>query len=219
MLFKPSFLLLLGSYLASSSASIVVSAEEKLNTFVHTTDRCTSIVVSKGAGVEGPMTTHTADCADCDFRINKVAAADWPAGSVRTLYQYKGSYPATVVSDRGKTWHPDNLEGTPEQVEQWKEFETSLVTGHIPQVQTLPPSPPSITPLCVFFLSSKVPMIFYMRFLRAFRNGGTNPYRLISAGREFISLRAFLYLFAALSASLSLSMPPFSLYGSNKKLK
>lgn len=80
------------------------------------------------------MTTHTADCADCDFRINKVPAADWPAGSERTLYQYKGSYPATVTQDRGKTWHPDNLEGSPEQIAEWKEFETSLVTGRIPQV-------------------------------------------------------------------------------------
>mgnify|MGYP003384935207 CR=1 FL=1 len=133
---KPTFFLLLGSYLTAAAASIVVSAEEKLNTAVFTSDRCTSIVVSKGAGVEGPMTTHTADCADCDFRINKVPAADWPEGSMRTLYQYKGSYPATVASDRGKTWHPDNLEGSPEQVEEWREFETSLVTASIPQVRT-----------------------------------------------------------------------------------
>jgi hypothetical protein len=137
MLIKPSFFLLLGCYLAATSASIVVSAEEKLNTLVQTTDRCTSILVSKSAGVEGPMTTHTADCAECDFRIAKVPAADWPEGSMRTLYQYRGGYPATVVTDRGKTWHPDNLEGSPEQVEKWKEFETTLVTGQIPQVRTL----------------------------------------------------------------------------------
>ena len=167
VMMKRTLLLLLGSVLATSvSGSIVVTAQEKLDTVVHPTDKCTSIVVAKGAGVEGPMTTHTADCADCDFRINKVAAADWPEGSTRTLYQYKGSYPATVVSDRGKTWHPDNLEGSPEQISQWKEFETSLVTGVIPQVR---PFSLAILLLCPFLsvhtLWLKVPMIFYMRFL------------------------------------------------------
>ena len=81
------------------------------------------------------MTTHTADCAECDFRISKVPAADWPEGSKRVLYQYRSSYPATVASDRGTTWHPDNLEGTPDQIAAWKEFETSLITGEIPQVR------------------------------------------------------------------------------------
>lgn len=132
---KPTLLLLVGSYLAAASASMVISAEQKLDTTVYTTDKCTSIIVAKGAGVEGPMTTHTADCADCDFRINKVPAMDWPKGSTRKLYQYRGSYPATVVSDRGKTWHPDNLEGTPQQIDQWKEMEKTMVTGVIPQVR------------------------------------------------------------------------------------
>jgi hypothetical protein len=36
------------------------------------TDRCTTIVVGPKAGIEGPMTTHTADCANCDFRVAKV---------------------------------------------------------------------------------------------------------------------------------------------------
>jgi len=35
-------------------------------------DKCTAIVVGPKAGIEGPMTTHTADCGDCDFRISKV---------------------------------------------------------------------------------------------------------------------------------------------------
>lgn len=38
------------------------------------TDRCTTIIVGPKAGVEGAMTTHTADCLNCDFRINKVGA-------------------------------------------------------------------------------------------------------------------------------------------------
>jgi hypothetical protein len=37
------------------------------------TDRCTSIIVGPKAGVEGAMTTHTADCLNCDFRVGKVS--------------------------------------------------------------------------------------------------------------------------------------------------
>ena len=78
------------------------------------------------------MATHTADCSDCDFRIAKTPAKDWPAGAVRALYQYKNNYPATIASDRGSTWHPDNLEGTEEQKKAWGT--ESIITGHIPQV-------------------------------------------------------------------------------------
>ena len=38
-------------------------------------DRCTAILVAPGASENGAsMTTHNADCAECDWRINKVAA-------------------------------------------------------------------------------------------------------------------------------------------------
>jgi hypothetical protein len=37
-------------------------------------DKCTSIAVGPKAGSEGPMNTHTSDCGDCDFRINKVCS-------------------------------------------------------------------------------------------------------------------------------------------------
>ena len=95
-------------------------------------DKCTSIVVGPAAGTTGAMATHLADCSDCDFRINKVPAKDWPAGSMRPLYQYKGNYPATLTSRRGETWHPSNLEGTPDQLAAWGA--ESIITGYIPQV-------------------------------------------------------------------------------------
>jgi hypothetical protein len=74
-------------------------------------EKCTTIVVSKGAGAEGPMTTHTADCANCDFRVNKVPPTDWKEGEQRALYVYKGSYPSQVIENRGTTWSASNLEG------------------------------------------------------------------------------------------------------------
>jgi hypothetical protein len=112
-------------------------------------DRCTTIILGKAAGVDGPMTTHTADCSECDFRINKVPAQDHPAGSMRALYEYKGDYPATIASDRGTTWHPDNLEGTVEQKTAWGTV--SKITGYIPEVRF-----PSCSSVIVPFLRSPV---------------------------------------------------------------
>ncbi len=98
-------------------------------------DRCTAIVVAPKASVGGPMTTHTNDCSDCDFRVSKVPARDWPAGSMRPLYLLRSTYPSQISEDRGDTWKIDNLEGTSEQVKTWSTDETfTQVTGYIPQV-------------------------------------------------------------------------------------
>jgi len=49
------------------------SIEINENAIAIGTDQCTAIAVSKGATSDGStMTTHTADCFDCDWRINKV---------------------------------------------------------------------------------------------------------------------------------------------------
>ena len=52
-----------------SSAIVVKCIEKQL---IDVEDRCTTIAVGPGAGVDGPMATHTSDCSDCDFRVNKV---------------------------------------------------------------------------------------------------------------------------------------------------
>jgi hypothetical protein len=95
-------------------------------------DKCTTIVVGGTAGINGPMNTHTSDCADCDFRINKVPARDWPAGAKRPLYLYKSNYPMMVIPDRGDTWASSNLEGSADQLAVWN-TETPT-TGFVPQV-------------------------------------------------------------------------------------
>lgn len=65
-------------------------------------------------------------------RIGKVPARDWPEGTQRPLYLYKGTYPSTVSSNRGQTWMPSNLEGSAEQLSSWGQ--ESSTTGYIPQV-------------------------------------------------------------------------------------
>lgn len=59
-------------------------------------------------------------------------ATDWTAGTKRPLYIYRGPYPAVVSPHRGTTWHPSNLEGTPEQLAAWGQ--ESTITGYVPQV-------------------------------------------------------------------------------------
>lgn len=54
--------------------SSVVAPQVESGRSVLGEDKCTTIVVGPKAGIEGPMTTHTSDCADCDFRISKVTS-------------------------------------------------------------------------------------------------------------------------------------------------
>ncbi len=63
-------------------------------------DRCTATALSKGAGANGPMTTHNMDCLNCDFRINKVPAKDWPDGSMRAIPLLRETYPQLVEENR-----------------------------------------------------------------------------------------------------------------------
>eukprot|EP01036_Dinobryon_divergens_P024922 gene24922-33415_t len=114
-------------------------------------DKCTAIAVGRKGTADGScMNTHTADCAECDWRINKVPAMDWPEGSQRPVYVLTGEYPRQVRSDRGFTWTKENLEnasshgsafggrlGVSEaQREQWRQVEVDKrsILGYIPQV-------------------------------------------------------------------------------------
>lgn len=112
-----------------------VSAADLGTPWPRTPDRCTSIAVGKLATVDGSvMNTHTADCEDCDWRINKVPARDWPEGSQRPIYLLTGSYPLHVREDRGFTWTKENLENIPQFLPTW-ERETGEILGYIPQVK------------------------------------------------------------------------------------
>lgn len=97
-------------------------------------DKCTAILVGRSATIDGStMTTHTADCAECDWRINKVPARDWPEGSQRPIYLLTGAYPRQVREDRGATWSVDNLENIPEHRASWEKMKGPII-GYIPQV-------------------------------------------------------------------------------------
>jgi hypothetical protein len=58
--------------------------------------KCTSIGVGRLASADGStMATHNADCLDCDFRLGKVPARDWPEGSMRPVVKFRAEYPRT----------------------------------------------------------------------------------------------------------------------------
>jgi dipeptidase len=98
-------------------------------------DRCTTIAVGPGGSTDGgAMNTYNADCADCDFRVNKVPARDWAPGSMRPVYQTFSPYPARVRNDRGRTWRADNLEDLPQRAEWETSAPSQTVLGYIPQV-------------------------------------------------------------------------------------
>ncbi|CAM9381917.1 unnamed protein product, partial [Ascophyllum nodosum] len=74
-------------------------------------------------------------CLDCDFRLGRVPARDWPPGSERPVVKFRAQYPRTVSEDRGDTWTPDNLDDELPQRHHWmaKSWRGDMVLGHIPQ--------------------------------------------------------------------------------------
>ena len=99
------------------------------------TDRCTTMIVGpKGSADGSTMTTHTADCAECDFRLARVPAKDWPEGAMRPVYLFASAYPRRVEVGRSPTWAPENLDRTLPQHREWTKEGFSKIVGHIPQV-------------------------------------------------------------------------------------
>ncbi|CAM9381692.1 unnamed protein product [Ascophyllum nodosum] len=108
-----------------------------LDAGLRTVSACTTIAVGKNASADGStMCTHNADCLDCDFRLGRVPARDWPPGSERPIVKFRAQYPRTVSKDRGDTWTPDNLDDELPQRDHWmaKSWREDMVLGHIPQV-------------------------------------------------------------------------------------
>lgn len=97
------------------------------------TDKCTTIAVGKKATVDGStLLGYTADCAECDWRVNKVPAQDYVDGTMRPIYLITGSYPRQVREDHGYTWSVDNLEESPFR-NAWSKMKGEII-GYIPQV-------------------------------------------------------------------------------------
>ena len=57
---------------ASGGGEVRMIKDNELDTIGPESDKCTTMITGKSAGKHGPMTTHTADCADCDFRMNRM---------------------------------------------------------------------------------------------------------------------------------------------------
>ena len=108
---------------------------EQISEYIGNKDRCTTIAVGSGATTDGStMNSYNADCADCDWRVNKVPAKDWAPGSLRPVYLTYSPYPARVRNDRGETWKVENLEPLPQR-EAWATYPPSTtILGYIPQV-------------------------------------------------------------------------------------
>ena len=111
---------------------VLALAFGSLQSIPEDTDKCTTIIVGPGASPDGVLVTHTADCADCDFRMNKVPRRKHADGSKRKIYIYKNTYPAMITEGRGETWKASNLEGTAEQKAAWGT--ESEIVSTIPEV-------------------------------------------------------------------------------------
>jgi dipeptidase len=62
------------------------------------------------------ITTHNNDCVECDIRITKVPARDWPEGSKRPIQPIRAAYPRYIEhpedSIHGPDYYIDNVDMT-----------------------------------------------------------------------------------------------------------
>ncbi|RHY18211.1 hypothetical protein DYB32_010417, partial [Aphanomyces invadans] len=77
------------------------------------------------------MTTHTADCSSCDFRLAKVPQLKHTPGTMRNVPLLRQDYPRYVGSDRGAPeYYRSNLERG------YYNWTDTPIIGQIPQVDT-----------------------------------------------------------------------------------
>ncbi|OQR93200.1 peptidase [Achlya hypogyna] len=94
-----------------------------------TRDRCTAMLVGAAASASGtPMTTHSNDCSDCDFRLAKIPAMTYEANTMRPIFLPVSQYPRYVGSDRGPVYLQENLDA------RFFDWQESVPIGQIPQV-------------------------------------------------------------------------------------
>jgi hypothetical protein len=75
------------------STTAVVYDEVELYDEHFTKLGCTAVIVARGATTDGSLiTTHNADCLNCDFRIAKTPAMTHAKGSTKTILKYKVRY-------------------------------------------------------------------------------------------------------------------------------
>jgi hypothetical protein len=81
------------SLLYSTTASEIVYDEVEEYEERYTKLGCTAVIVARGATTDGSLiTTHNADCLNCDFRIAKTPAMTHAKGSTKTILKYKVCY-------------------------------------------------------------------------------------------------------------------------------
>jgi dipeptidase len=99
---------------------------------------CTAVIVGPGATVDGSLiTTHNADCLNCDYRIARTPARYNPPGSKKKILKYKPDYPHYITDDRSSIWRPENIDDTMVQKRMWatEEYMRSLTLGVLPEVE------------------------------------------------------------------------------------
>jgi dipeptidase len=97
---------------------------------------CTTIGY-RSSTAQRSLVTHTADCKDCDFRVNKVPAAqhDLAKSPNRPIYKYHNLYPRIVAEERGSTWSADNLETAHAAAYAEPDSVASQIVGYLPEVE------------------------------------------------------------------------------------
>jgi len=122
---------LLGLLLAVTATAVQPYSQAEIDAAdIFRKDRCTALAVGKKASTDAStMTTHTDDCADCDFRVALIKGKRFARHSKRPVAPVRFAYPRYLGYDRGDVFTPERLTD--------KQFDWKLTQpiGHIPQVE------------------------------------------------------------------------------------
>lgn len=79
------------------------------------------------------ITTHNNDCVECDIRITKVPARDWPAGSKRPVHPLRADYPRYAENPEDSIHGPDyHITAVDMSIYQWNTTEPYYFIDQVP---------------------------------------------------------------------------------------
>jgi hypothetical protein len=94
---------------------------------------CTALGLGKKATADGStVTTHNADCEECDFRINHVPARDWEPGSKRPVFRERLAYPRLLETPENNIHGPSYVVGSEDStIYPWKPLDPILFVDQV----------------------------------------------------------------------------------------
>mmetsp|Transcript_13720 Transcript_13720/g.14261 ORF Transcript_13720/g.14261 Transcript_13720/m.14261 type:complete len:715 (+) Transcript_13720:67-2211(+) len=104
--------MIITSFLLFSSSFLSILADNSRPKYIDD-GMCTALGIGRLAtSDQSTITTHNADCQECDIRVTHVPARDWPSNSKRPVFRERLAYPRLLETEENNIHGPEYLVGT-----------------------------------------------------------------------------------------------------------